>query len=66
MVCFSVGVVICLVTSVDERDLSQRNDVKYDSHLIPSYSDCVSTAMKFEASNKLCLENQAFEKCNFS
>ena len=33
---FLVGGVICLVNSVNERDLSLPNSVKYDSYLITS------------------------------
>ena len=64
---FSVGGVICLVISVNERDFSQPNDVMYDSH-----SDCVSNARKFEASNKLSTEIHSFQpllvttRCNTS
>ena len=38
---FLVGGVICLVNSVNERDLSLLNSVKYDSYLITSYGDFV-------------------------
>ena len=38
---FLVGGVICLVNSVDERDLSLLNCVKYDSCLIASERDFV-------------------------
>ena len=60
MAVFFVGEVICLVISVNERDLSLLNSVKYDSHLIISLSDCVPNARKFEASNKLSMENSSF------
>ena len=33
---FLVGGLICLVNSVNERDLSLLNSVKYDSYLITS------------------------------
>ena len=33
---FLVGGMICLVNSVNERDLSLKNSVKYDSYLIIS------------------------------
>ena len=33
---FLVGGVLCLVNSVNERDLSLLNSVKYDSYLITS------------------------------
>ena len=38
---FLVGGVICLVNSVNERDLSLLNSVKYDSYLITSQRDFV-------------------------
>ena len=38
---FLVGGVICLVNSVNERDLCLLNSVKYDSYLITSYRDFV-------------------------
>ena len=46
---FLVGGVICLVDSVNDRDLSLLNSVKYDSYLITSLMDFVSNARKFEA-----------------
>ena len=36
---FFVGGVICLVNSVNERDFSLLNSVKYDSYLVTSESD---------------------------
>ena len=36
MAVFLVGGVTCLVSSVDERDLSLLNHVKYDPYLITS------------------------------
>ena len=36
MAVFSVGAVICLVTSFNDRDLRLLNHVKYDSYLITS------------------------------
>ena len=59
--CLFSGGVVCLVMSVNERDFSQLNDVMYDSHLIISYSDCVSNARMFEASNQRSKEIQAFQ-----
>ena len=38
---FLVGGVICLVNSVNERDLSLLNSGKYDSYLITSWRDFV-------------------------
>ena len=38
---FSVGGVICLVNSVNERDFSLLNSVKHDSYLITSKRDFV-------------------------
>ena len=38
---FLVGGVICLVNSVDERDLSLLNSANYDSYLITSWRDFV-------------------------
>ena len=35
------GGIKCLVISVDERENSQLNDVKYDSHLITAQKDSV-------------------------
>ena len=46
---FSVGGVICLVNSVNERDLCLLNDVKYDPHLITLQRDSMSNARKLEA-----------------
>ena len=47
---FLVGGVICLITSVDERDLSLLNGVKYDSYVITSWTDFVClTQGKFGA-----------------
>ena len=46
---FSVGGVICLVDSVDERDLSLFKSAKHDSHLITPQRDFVSNALKLEA-----------------
>ena len=40
---------ICLISSVDERDLSLLNSVKYDSYLITSNRLCVYDAREFEA-----------------
>ena len=47
---FLVGGVICLVNSVNERDLSLLNSVKY-LFLFDNFLDglCVSNARKFEA-----------------
>ena len=39
MAVFSVSEVVCLVISVNERDLSLLNHVKYDSYLITSQRD---------------------------
>ena len=39
MAVFSIGEVICLVTSVNERDLSPLNHVKDDSYLITFQRD---------------------------
>ena len=38
---FSVGGVICLLNSLDERDLAMLNSVKCDSYLITSWRDFV-------------------------
>ena len=46
---FSVGGVICLVNSVDERDLSLFHSVQHDSHFISPQQDFVSNALKLEA-----------------
>ena len=51
----------CSVLSGNERDLRQLNDVKYDSHLMISESDCVFIARKFEVSSKLSMEIHAFQ-----
>ena len=39
----------CLVKSVNEREESQLDDVKYDTHLITPQSDFASNARKLEA-----------------
>ena len=52
---------ICQVISVNERYLGLLNSVKCDSHLIAYWSERVSNTTKFEASNEVSMENQAFE-----
>ena len=46
---FLFGGVICLVNSVDDRDLRLQNGVYFDSYLITSWRSIVYNARKFKA-----------------